>query len=1208
LTGATRQATEAIAALDAQRAVLGDAVVDAAIAALRAQQVGAAPADPPRGDPGQGEGRRSADAEAPVDLSSTPPGAAPSERRQVTILFADIVGSTTIAEHADPEDVAEIVDGAFAVMTRAIDDHGGRVGRLMGDGMLAFFGAPISHEDDPLRAVRAACAIRDGVAAYGARLAARGGPPVQVRVGIHTGRVLAGQIGGGRHGEYTTIGDAANTAARIESNAPHGQVLISEATARLVRGAVALSPHGALALKGKRQPVVTHIVEDAPAAAVPRGFDGSPLVGRGAELAALHGLARDAFEGAGRIAVIEADAGLGKTRLLAELRAVVERELPGRAWLDATGEAARMGEPYALLRDLVARRCDIRPSEGGSVAREKLAAHLAAAFVRRQGPPSDQDVAADDPMPDDPMSDDPSSDAALAAADIAALLGFGALAGSAPPAAQAAREARDRALASLGAWLAAVGRAAGGAIVALDDLHWADDASRASLPLLAAACARAPVLLIASARPGTTLAADLGGEHIALQPLAADEQRALVDGLEAVVPGGLDEAVRERVMARSGGNPYYAEELVRMLRDGSGDIDALPPTLAGLLQARIDGLPGGERGALQRAAVVGRVFWDDAVAELGAGDSEAATTGRDLDALEGRSLVAVRPRSAFAGFREYAIAHALLRDAAFGNLLLANRRALHARAAAWLADRAGDRILAHAGEIAAHHAAAGDGLAAARWYLRAARRAADVFANADALDACAKGLAALGGDQHAEPGVDAVQAPSLDGLHAALLALRCEVNDRLGDRAAQRADVAALRELAQRLGPAAMARALNAEADLLWATADFAGARRAAEAGLTAIASASPTAATTATAADDDADLWLLEGTLLRNAGRAARESGDYAAARAAFEDAAARFAACGATRAGADALVQIGALDSELGDFAAARPVLERALDATSEPEALPERAWALDNLAIVHACLGELDAALARGTEALSLARRFGGRRRELSNRINLAAIATLLGGYADARHHAQRARDLARSVDDPSGEALACFGLAEISRSEGDGVAAVAHAEAGCAAAAVLGRAFLDVLGDYALAGALLARAATGDAAAALGAAERCMAAAGAAGLASYRVVGLARRAEALGQLGRAAEAAQAARETSAALAAVGAIEEPEQLVHLAVYRALADVGDAGADRALRAAGRAVLVQARRIADRQARLAFLERVAVNRAVRMALGACAR
>ncbi|MGD9317552.1 MAG: adenylate/guanylate cyclase domain-containing protein, partial [Anaerolineae bacterium] len=314
-------------------------------------------------------------------------GQAVSERRLVTILFSDIKGSTAMAEALDPEDVMEIMNGAFEVLIDPVARHEGTLARLMGDAVLAFFGAPLSHEDDAERAVLSALEIVEGARQYAARLEAEWGiRGFDVRVGINTGLVVVGEVGTDLRVEYTAMGDAINLAARMEQHAPPGGILISHDTYRHVRGAFDVVPQQPLAVKGKAEPVQAYLVQRArPRAfhAMTRGVEGieTPMVGRENELSRLQDALHTVVEeGACQVVTVVGEAGVGKSRLLHEFDAWCEAQ-PARLTLFKGRVGQEMQNlPYALLRDLFSRGFEIRQSDPAAVARDKLVNGWAAGF------------------------------------------------------------------------------------------------------------------------------------------------------------------------------------------------------------------------------------------------------------------------------------------------------------------------------------------------------------------------------------------------------------------------------------------------------------------------------------------------------------------------------------------------------------------------------------------------------------------------------------------------------------------------------------------------------------------------------------------------------------------------------------------------------------------------------------------------------------
>ncbi len=529
-----------------------------------------------------------------------------SERRSITVLFADIVGSTSIAERMDPEDWSAQVGEAYKRMTDTIEGYDGTIARLMGDGVLAFFGAPVAHEDDPERAVRCGLDMARAIDELGATQRAKGASDLRIRVGINTGPVVVGIIGTETANEYTAMGDAVNVAARMQSNARAGTVLVAAATYRFISPLVDAVDVGLLELKGKTDSVQAYEITGLRAGArATRGLVGlrAPMVGRDAQLTRLREVFGVVRAGQGRVACVVGEPGMGKTRLLAELRADIERTDASVRWIE--GRCLSYGEtlPYHLVLDLVRSFIGVSASSDESQVADAL-----------------QNVLRD-------------------------LLGDGWLETSAylghllslrlTPEQQARlsvleTEAIKRYVSSLILVLRAVS-ARGPVVLVCDDLHWADAASVDTLMQLLPSLAGLPVLCILSSRmerkaTGWRLLAgarDLFGDaltDIRLDPLSLEDSRSLVSNLLQIESLRAD--TRDLILAKAEGNPFFVEEVIRMLIDRGaivreGDrwvatervasID-IPDTLQGLLLARIDRLPQESKRTLRVASVIGRQF------------------------------------------------------------------------------------------------------------------------------------------------------------------------------------------------------------------------------------------------------------------------------------------------------------------------------------------------------------------------------------------------------------------------------------------------------------------------------------------------------------------------------------------------------------------------------------------------------------------------
>ena len=962
---------QAIAALEEQRALLGDAVVEAALGSMRQRLATLETAVPP--------GRR---------------------RKQSTVLFGDIVGFTALSETRDAEVVAQVINTLWARVDAAILAHGGRIDKHIGDAVMAVWGAEVAREDDPEQAVRAALAMQV-TADECCRLL---GLPLALRVGVHTGPVLAGPVGAA--GETTVMGETVNLAARIESAAPPGGVLVSHATYRHIRGVFDVQPWQPLMARGVSQPITVYIVERAKPRAFrvgARGIEGieTRMVGRDTELRAL----QDAFsatlaERRPRFVTIAGEAGVGKSRLLYEFDNWLELRPEEVVYYE--GRAVANPTAFGLFRDLFAHRFDILDSDPPPVALDKFRGGFASVLGGNKAGAADQDEDAD------------------AAGIVGHWLGFDFDASPAVARLLGSPEFGLTAQAHLLRYFRAQA-AADPLVIYLDDIHWADDASLDLARDLADALrgSPAPVFFVAPARP--TLferrpdwAADRPGfTRVDLRPLSAAGTLALVDEVLQRVDD-LPPRLRRRIADASGGNPFFVEELVKMLieqgvieRGGEGEQGSrgekltpapplplspapeevwhvraeklagliVPTTLVGLLQARLDALPPVERLVLQCSAVIGRVFWDVAVDDM---VDDAAIQA--IQAAVARELIYRRERSAFAGAGEFTFKHALLREVCYETVLLADRRALHGRVARWLEAHAGDRLDEYLTVLAEHWVAAGDSERAGDYMARSGELA---LAAGNHVAACvalrrsgqltapaATDLVRLGESCFMVsdlPGAADALARALDLARAAndrtaevdSLYWRSRVATAQGDFVAADAFLQTALPLARAIGGAPLARALEG-------LAGVAGSRG-------ELAAAGALAAEALALAHTAGDV-TLEMRCLGLLGTFARLDGDLDAAGERFEAARALAHRAGNLEREATALLNLGDLAYRRGRFADARDAARVAFDLFRDQGRPDAIATAGGNLAQAELMCGDRRAAAGEARRALSAARDAG------------------------------------------------------------------------------------------------------------------------------------------------------------------------------------------------------------------------------------------
>lgn len=712
------QLEQAIAHLEGQRSTLGDSVVDAALAPLQAKL---------------------------QKLSGEVQAAAGSgERRILTILFCDVAGSTALAEGMDPEAWTRLMNTAFEQLVEPVRRYGGTVARLMGDAILAFFGAPIAHEDDPQRAVLAGLAILENVRPLREKLGKERGLNFNVRVGINTGLALVGEVGSGDAVEYTAMGDAVNVAARMEQTAHPGTVRIAQETYALVAPIFECESLGGVSVKGKSQPVPAYSVlrrKSEPGSL--RGLTShgisSPLVGRETALQA----ARKAFTrllgGEGGILAIIGDAGVGKSRLLEELRSHPHHPTP----------AGEDGGPQTTAGNRA-----ITWLEGPSLSYGRTISYWPfQRIVRGYAKISEED---DETQAWSKLE---TSILDLFAGEAVEILPYLASLLSLEPResflervkyldGEALRRQVYRATRRFTRRLADRKPL----VLVFDDLHWMDITSAGLLEHLLPVTQLAPLLICVLSRPDDgspfihlreTALEEYGNgfTEINLEPLSAAESNQLVRNLLEI--DGLPAHLRRMMVRKADGNPFYLEEMVRNLIEtgalvhepatgrwqatSAAENVSVPDSLQGLLAARIDRLDDDLKRVLRRAAVIGRSFLYRLLAAIMADNHDLE---QQLDRLQQFDLIREKQRKPEL---EYAFKHSLAQQAAYEGILLQERRQLHAQVGTAIETLMADRLEEFYGVLAYHYSAAEQWDRAQEYLLKAADQAGRVAADAEAL-------------------------------------------------------------------------------------------------------------------------------------------------------------------------------------------------------------------------------------------------------------------------------------------------------------------------------------------------------------------------------------------------------------------------------------------------------------------------------------------
>lgn len=1197
-----QQLEQAIAALEAQRATLGDATVDASIAALREKMADVGPAGP---DALQLRG----------------------ERRQATVILADVKGSTALAERVDTETWVGIMNRVFQILGTEIYRYGGEIDQYRGDGLVAFFGVPTAHEDDPERALLAALAMQESIAAYATELEESQGVELLLRIGMNTGEVIAATVGDRRqHAEDTAMGRAIALAARMESAAEPGTVLVTEATYHLVQPLFEWLPLGEITVKGVSAPVrIYRPLVHKGLRGKGRGIAGlsSPLVGRDEQIYALQDAIARLQAGQGGIVTVVGEAGIGKSRLVAEVRhsAIARRGQPSTArqapsptpaplrWIE--GRCLSYGGSIAYLLWLDVLQGLLGVTQDAPPASVRDALHEA---VRTLCPDRMADVY---PFLCRLMSLPLSSENELA---LRGLEG------------ETLQLVTFRAIEIL-IECAALRRPL---VVVCEDLHWADPTSLTLLEQLLALTGRTPLLLICVLRPERdhdcwrireTAARLHHANHtdLWLGPLSSTESGELVSHLlhiEDLAPG-----IRQRILEHAEGNPFYVEEILRSLIDSGaivydevsdpstglktgrwqavrdeGDI-AIPDTLHGVLVARIDRLQKETRRVLQLASVIGRVFFHRVLAAIAR--EERALEVR-LSALQQQQLIRERARLPEL---EYIFKHHLTQEAAYGSLLHSERRVYHRQVAEALEQLFPDRVEEQVGLLAYHWEQAGETERAIPCLRRAGEQAAAHYANAEALDYFTRALALMPGDD-------------LAGRYSLLLA-REGVYDHLGERKSQREDLTRLEQLVEALdddrrraevalrqaayaqrtndyptvaaasqaaiGLAQAVRDVHSEAIgwmrlgvALWRQADH-------EAGLTHVERALSMAR--------NAGLRRVEARCLLVLGSICDEQSDYEGAKAYYERALSIYRQIGDRRGEGRLLNNLGIVATEQQDYAQVRACFERALRIACEIGDRLGESRLLNNLGAVAIYQGDYAGAEEYFERGMHICREIGRRAGESVALGNTGGMRAKLGDYGRAQDCIEQALDIARETGNRRNQSYWLSLLGLVSHRLGDSEAAQRYSHQAlliaCEIEARAAQGFaLTVLGH-----ALVALGRPDEATDAYQQALALRREVGQSDQAMEALAGLARISLSQGDLSQAqAQVDQILKDAGSS--ALDSAEEPF-LVHLTCYRILRANHDPRASEVLSYAYGLLQEQAGRIGDENLRRSFLANVAAHREI---------
>jgi predicted ATPase/class 3 adenylate cyclase len=724
------QITDLKNAIDAQetmRTILGDIVVDTTLTALRGQL-------------------------AELEKQSAQQDVATQPRRKlVTILFADVSGFTAFSENKDAEDVANVVNQLWARLDKIIQEYGGEIDKHIGDAVMALWGTDAAREDDAERAVRAALKMQETIKENAKQF------PISLKVGINSGQVLLSEVG--TQGEFTAMGDTVNTASRLVNVAQANQIVVSSDTYQLVRGVFDVQVQTPITVKGKSEPLQTYHIQRVRPRAFRlgrRGVEGvsTRMVGREAEFQIIqNALEQSTLNRRVTVVILKGDAGLGKSRLIYELEGWIDTHPDDFYLFKARADEEMKNLPYSLLRNVFSERFRIMDSDSQAEARAKLMKGMAA------------------------LIGDGGEERAVF---IGELLGFDF---SENPYVRGirndARQIRDRAFNDIAQFFTEISAEVPIALL-LDDIHWADNGTLELVEYLARLEIDLPLFILCATRPSLEEAHPNWGSNfplcdvVTIKTLDLNASRELVNNILQNVSQLPTELV-EIVARNAEGNPFYLEELIKVLIEDGVIVKGeehwqivpqsltqlrVPPTLTGILQARLDRLPAVENEVLERAAVIGRTFWDAALEAMRGSEAARKVIGDHdvrsaLSALRNKELVFPHQPSAFAATQEYIFKHTILREVTYERVLKAKRKLYHRVAADWLIQQSGERIGEYLGLIAQHYELAGDTTSAVEFLERAAEQSMRLSAFREALAASEHALSILAASENKTPDIRA---------------------------------------------------------------------------------------------------------------------------------------------------------------------------------------------------------------------------------------------------------------------------------------------------------------------------------------------------------------------------------------------------------------------------------------------------------------------
>jgi adenylate cyclase len=675
-----------------------------------------------------------------------------AERRSVTVLFADVVGFTSLAESIDPEELRSLMMGCFQALAEEIRRYDGFIEKFIGDAILAVFGAPVAHEDDPERAVRAALGMQARLEQLRARISGSLGEALTMRIGINTGLVVAGVVGEGK--DYGVVGDTVNVAARLQQIGAPGKVTASEETYRLVRKAFECRDLGTVTLKGKGEQIQAFEVvglRRAQALATEPEWPRAPFIGREEELKQFAELFGRARKGRTQVVTLVGDAGIGKSRLLAEFLHRLDGEgLLREVTLYQTACPALGSEAYRVFIDFFRICFGLSGQEESALAKGRIRKTLEAMGARVE--------------PIVPV--------------VEHLLG---LEDGGPRLGHLDPEQLKRQLFLAVKEICQCQCRRGPVLLVVEDFQWADAASVELLRSLVDRSSEQPLILVLVARPtsqtGAIYSPNVDSTTIRLQPLTQEESEKLLGATVGQFPASSLSALRELVIRRTVGNPFFLEEAIRSLFDTGvlvrtpdgarleGQLTSLeiPTTIQGVILSRLDSLDPGAKQVLLEATVIGPSFELDVLRQIVTQPQELQA---HLETLLHADLLAEVP-GAVGRPPQYRFRNSMIQEVAYGSLLRRRRAALHERIAQSLEHLHARELDEYLPQLAHHYALSEDRERALHYLLRFGDKATRIYANQDALGCYRRALEIL--EQHdGQPAREAEVLEKLADAHNAL--------------------------------------------------------------------------------------------------------------------------------------------------------------------------------------------------------------------------------------------------------------------------------------------------------------------------------------------------------------------------------------------------------------------------------------------------------